>query len=305
VSDALGPKDTAALQWLEAVDKHATPADADGFRWHVEVYSKPKGFGRLTASYPSLQCAEGGILKEIMCTIADDWDMVSCHFFLAEAVLRGLLELPEAEIQAAIGVVLRYNAACAEDVRTGRGKEHNTFLKPIAEWYGVTVGEAKLGCHIVFNQGLIETWLAKELEPPRDAPDAGHHPDLLELQFAARRLRTLWTQHTARLFPADAFDGLRAKLEADHPPDTPQLREKLDKSIFSYCMFHFEAKALSICADVATQHGLFPLSFKYDGMLTLHDDGVDKVAFQAAAEAALLAYFKTPLHLIEKPFFEA
>ena len=43
----------------------------------------------------------------------------------------------------------------------------------------------------------------------------------------------------------------------------------------------------------------------YDGFLQLHVEGGDTAAVKRDAEAALLAHFKSPLYLVEKPFFQA
>ena len=97
------------------------------------------------------------VLKEVFHAYLHDWDIVSCHYFITTAVLRGLLELPDALVAQLIPTILRYNAACYEDMITGRGKEHNTFLLPIDEWYDVKVGEAKLGCLIVLNFSILSS----------------------------------------------------------------------------------------------------------------------------------------------------
>ena len=49
-----------------------------------------------------------------------------------------------------------------------------------------------------------------------------------------------------------------------------------------------------------------PLAFVYDGFLQLHvEGGADKSEMvKAEAEAALLAFFKSPIYLIEKPFYK-
>ena len=53
--------------------------------------------------------------------------------------------------------------------------------------------------------------------------------------------------------------------------------------------------------------GLPPLTYIYDGFLQLHVEGSDgkTAAVKRDAEAALLAHFKSPLYLVEKPFFHA
>ena len=156
VKKRLGPKATAELLWLERVYRESSTPDDDGFCWLVETYRKPKGFGRLTASFPSLQQSPSEVLKEVFHALLHDWDIVSCHYFLTEAVLRGLIKLDSETMERLTPTILFYNAACYEDVTTGRGKERNPFLKPIAEWYGVSVGETKVGCLIVLNQGTLK-----------------------------------------------------------------------------------------------------------------------------------------------------
>ena len=88
----LGPKDTSKLIWLEKVDKEAAPATG-GIRWLNVVYQKRKGFGRDTASWPSLQSCEGDLRRKLMKALAHDWDLVSCHCFIVEAVVRGFIGL--------------------------------------------------------------------------------------------------------------------------------------------------------------------------------------------------------------------
>ena len=55
----------------------------------------------------------------------------------------------------------------------------------------------------------------------------------------------------------------------------------------------------------SAKHGLPSLTDIYDGFLQLHVEGGDTAAVKRDAEAALLAHFKSPLYLIEKPFFQA
>ena len=78
------------------MNEKATEA-AGGVRWLQVIYQKKRGIGRLTASYPSLQNSEGELRRKLMKNVAHDWDIVSCHCFLGEAVVRGFLSLkPEA-----------------------------------------------------------------------------------------------------------------------------------------------------------------------------------------------------------------
>jgi hypothetical protein len=174
----------------------------------------------------------------------------------------------------------------------------------IAEWYGVTVGEAKFGPLVLLNQGSTTAWL-KELDPPRAVPAKGDHPDLIRLQAEALGVRKLFFEHAATLFPRGAFDGLRARLRADCPAGTLDSEEKMEKKLFSYCLMHFENVALHICTAASAKHGLPALTDIYDGFLQLHVEGGDAAAVKRDAEGALLAHFKSPLYLIEKPFFQA
>ena len=296
----LGPKRTSQLLWLEAVDRMAAPA-AGGIRWLPVVYQKKKGFGRETASWPSLQNAEAEMRRRLMRRVAHDWDLVSCHCFIVEAVVRGFLELDPEQY---IPTLLRYNRSRTADVLANRGSAENEFLGSIAEWYGVTVGEAKFGPLVLLNQGSTTAWL-KELEPPRAVPAKGNHPDLIRLQAEALGVRKLFFEHAATLFPRGAFDGLRERLQADCPDGTLDSKEKMEKTLFSYCLMHFENVALHICTAASAKHGLPPLTDIYDGFLQLHVEGGDTAAVKRDAEAALLAHFKSPLYLIEKPFFQA
>ena len=296
----LGPKRTSQLLWLEAVDRTAAPA-AGGIRWLPVVYQKKKGFGRETASWPSLQNAEAELRRRLMHRVAHDWDLVSCHCFIVEAVVRGFLELdPEEHIPT----LLRYNRSRAADVLANRGSAENEFLGSIAQWYGVTVGEAKYGPLVLLNQGSTTAWL-KELEPLRAVPAKGYHPDLIRLQAEALGVRKLFFEHAPNLFPRGAFDGLRERLRADCPDGTLDSEEKMEKKLFSYCLMHLENVALHICTDASAKHGLPPLTDIYDGFLQLHVEGGDAAAVKRDAEAALLAHFKSPLYLVEKPFFQA
>ena len=81
----------------------------------------------------------------------------------------------------------------------------------------------------------------------------------------------------------------------------------MEKKLFSYCLMHFESVALRICTDSSAKAGLPALTFVYDGFLQLHvKSGGNRAAeVTMAAEAALLTYFKSPIYLVEKPFFEA
>ena len=172
----MGPKSTSQLQWLEAVDEKAA-APAGGIRWLQVVYQKKMGIGRLTPTYPSLCTCQSELRRKLMKSVAHDWDIVSCHNFLGEAVVRGFLKLNPEEI---LPTLYRYNCSRAADVLAGRDSSENMFLNSIAEWYGVSVGEAKFGPLVVLNQGTIGAWL-KDLDPPRQAPAKGDHPDLISL----------------------------------------------------------------------------------------------------------------------------
>ena len=138
----------------------------------------------------------------------------------------------------------------------------------IAEWYGVTVGEAKFGPLVLLNQGSTTAWL-KELDPPRAVPAKGDHPDLIRLQAEALGVRKLFFEHAATLFPRGAFDGLRARLRADCPAGTLDSEGKMEKKLFSYCLMHFENVALHICTAASAKHGLPALTDIYDGFLQL------------------------------------
>ena len=301
VQRGLGPKATAQLQWCEAVERKASHADADGYRWLLVEYRVKMGMGRQVASWPSLQQCEGDLRKEIMSHLMHDWDIVSCHFFLCEAVVRGLLGRDPEQV---IPTIHRYNRACEEDVNTGRGKDENTFLKPIAEWYQLLVGEAKLGGLVLLNQGTTETWLQKEIDPPRDVPKEGHHDDMDGIKQDARTMRRLFFEHADRLFGADAFDAMKQKLLAKYPDDL-SLRERsgMERSLFGYCLQQLEKVALDICLRESAELGLPPITRIYDGFGQLHVDGKDAGAFKQAAEAALRRHFKSPLYLTEKPFY--
>tara|TARA_B110000046_G_scaffold128476_1_gene134858 strand:- start:279 stop:4814 length:4536 start_codon:yes stop_codon:yes gene_type:complete len=300
IKRSFGPKKTTLLQWCEAVDDKASAADAHGLRWLLVEYRVKNGLGRQVSSWPSLQACERELRKELMSPIMHDWDIVSCHFFLCRAVVRGILSLdPSTEIPT----IDEYNRACEEDVATGRGKEENTFLKPIAEWYGVSVDEAKLGCLILLNQGTIETWLQKELDPPREGPSQ-QHDSLTCLMTDAIKMRRLFFEHADTLFGRDAFDALKNKLLREHPHDSSlKTQSGMERSLFGYCLQQLEKEALGIAMDASTACGLPPITRIYDGFGQLHVNGVDPAAFKVAAEAALLAKFKSPILLAEKPFY--
>lgn len=302
VQDWMGPKRTSQLLWLEAVDRIATPA-AGGIRWLPVVYKKKMGIGRDTASYPSLQSAEGELRHRIMKGVARDWDIVSCHCFIVEAVVRGFIGL---DPQSIIPVLYKYNRTRAADVLAGRKSGENEFLLEIAEWYGVSVGEAKFAPIVLLNQGTTATWL-NDLDPPRQIPvDKGDHPSLISLQSEALVVRKLFFEHAATLFPGDAFEGLRQRLLSELKDKSLASTEKMEKKLFSYCLMHFESVALKLCTDASAKHALPPLSFIYDGFLQLYvDGGIEKAnAAKRDAEKALLEYFKSPLYLIEKPFYD-
>lgn len=298
----MGPKDTAKLTWLETVDRTAA-APTGGIRWLSVVYQKRKGFGRDTASWPSLQSCEGELRKNLMKHVAHDWDIVSCHCFIVEAVVRGFIGLEPKEV---IPVLWRYNRSRAADVLAGRTSSENEFLCSIASWYEVTVAEAKFGPLVLLNQGTTTAWL-KELDPPRQVPDKGDHPDLVKLQSEALVVRKLFFEHAATLFPPAAFEGLKTRLLSEYGNGSLQSTEQMQKKLFSYCLMHFESVALRICTDVSAKHGLPPLTFVYDGFLQLHVEGAGAPASEAVkreAEAALLAHFKSPIYLVEKEFYE-
>ena len=300
---SLGPSDTSRLQWCEALERKASQTpDEHGLRWNLVKYRVKYGVGREVASWPSIQACERRLREEIFSSIMHDWDIVSCHFFLSEAVVVGLLKL---DPEATIPTIWKYNRACEEDLRTGRGKEGNTFLKPIAEWYDVTVSEAKMGCHILHNQGTVQTWLQKELDPPKDVPD--HHPvDVTNLMGEAVTLRRLFIQHADKLFGREAFEALKAKLLVERPDDgNLKSRDGMERSIFGYCMQHLEKTATAIAMKASTEFGQPPITRIYDGFGQLHVDGKDPAAFKVAAEAALHDHFKSPIYLTEKPFYKA
>ena len=72
-------------------------------------------------------------------------------------------------------------------------------------------------------------------------------------------------------------------------------------------MQHFESVALKICTDVSARYGLPPLTFIYDGFLQLHVEGNGAGTSQAVkrdAESALKDYFKSPIYLTEKAFYD-
>ena len=73
------------------------------------------------------------------------------------------------------------------------------------------------------------------------------------------------------------------------------------------CTTGKEFLKLIVVARVSAKNGLPALTFVYDGFLQLHvENGENRAAaVKLDAEAALLAYFKSPIYLIEKPFFEA
>jgi hypothetical protein len=220
-----------------------------------------------------------------------------------EAVVRGFLELNPHEI---VPTICKYNCTRAADVLTGRKSSENEFLSSIADWYGVSTGEAKFGPIVLLNQGSTATWL-KALDPPREVPvDKGDHPGLTLLQSEALTVRKLFFKHADVLFPRGVFDGLKQRLRNECMDDSLASTEKMEKKLFSYCLMHFESIALRICTDASAKHGLPPLTFVYDGFLQLHvERGAGKAeAVKRDAEAALLAYFKSPIYLIEKAFYD-
>ena len=170
----------------------------------------------------------------------------------------------------------------------------------------MSVGEAKFGPLVVLNQGTIGAWL-KDLDPPRQAPAKGDHPDLISLSADALVLRKLFFKHADELFPHNAFEGLKTRLCAKYADGSLESTEKMEKKLFSYCMQHFESVALKICTDVSARYGLPPLTFIYDGFLQLHVEGNGAGTSQAVkrdAESALKDYFKSPIYLTEKAFYD-
>ena len=67
--------------------------------------------------------------------------------------------------------------------------------------------------------------------------------DLTLLQAEALAVRDLFFTHAAELFPRDAFDGLRKILEAEcKESDALRREEKVKRSLFTYCLMHFESE---------------------------------------------------------------
>ena len=61
------------------------------------------------------------------------------------------------------------------------------------------------------------------------------------------------------------------------------------------------------CTDISARYGLPPLTFIYDGFLQLHVEGNGAGTSQAVkrdAESALKDYFKSPIYLTEKAFYD-
>eukprot|EP00966_Prymnesium_polylepis_P008759 201921-Prymnesium_polylepis.1 len=191
--------------WLEKVDKEAQPA-MDGIRWLSVVYQKRKGFGRDTASWPSYHNCEGDLRRKLLKAIAHDWDIP----------------------KEVIPTLWRYNRSRAADVLAGRLSSENAFLSSIADWYGVTMAEAKFGPLVLLNQGTTTAWL-KELDPPRQVPEGGDHPDLVTLQTEALSVRKLFVEHASTLFPHSAFGGLKQRLLSECDGSSLQSEEKMEK----------------------------------------------------------------------------
>ena len=82
--------------------------------------------------------------------------------------------------------------------------------------------------------------------------------------------------------------------------------QRLCVVMYTYCLMHFESEALRISTDISAKHGLPSLSMIYDGFLQLHVNGGAEKSEEVKreAEAALLEYFRSPIYLVEKPFFE-
>jgi hypothetical protein len=127
------------------------------------------------------------------------------------------------------------------------------------------------------------------------------------MQGEALVVRKLFFEHAPMLFPHGAFDGLKQRLLSECDDSSLQSMEGMERKLFSYCLMHFESVALRICTNVSAKHGLPPITFIYDGFLQLHVEGAGTAMSEAVkkeAEAALLAHFKSPIYIIEKPFYE-
>ena len=138
------------MQWLEAMDAKAEKnPDKYGLRNLVKYRVKFAWGARWRLGLdPVLPNKKPDRLRqELFSSIMHDWDIVSAHFFLSEAVIRGQQTRPRDVHPHHLQGLPRLR----EDLRAGAARSC-TFLKDIAEWYGVTVDEAKMGCHILHNQ---------------------------------------------------------------------------------------------------------------------------------------------------------
>jgi DNA-binding TFAR19-related protein (PDSD5 family) len=225
---SLGPEATSRLMFLEAVAEKAGEEDENGLRWLTVVSRVKRPMGREVESWPSVVHCPKDLRKEVLHAIMHDWDMVMCHFSIVVADIGGVLAL---NVEERLPTIYKYNRASEECILKGlTSKDDNSFLAPIAKWYGVSADEAKPGCLTLLNQGVVKSWLS-ELEPPQEEPEE-NHPDVIGLMSDARKARELYFEHAATLFPGGTFDKLKARLMDEKPEyrdGTPRQRSEMER----------------------------------------------------------------------------
>lgn len=279
--------DDSALQshqrrkaFCEALDGAAQPANGDGVRLNYVSYGKNMGFGRRTASYPSMQQCPSSLRPSLVGGFGDgggehDIDMVNCHPTL---MLRVATRFP--------GVTSADLPTLAELV-----SNRNVVLDRIAKHYSTSRSNAKVCVLRVMNGGTVQQWikdvncainrdsvqddlrnLIEEMVTVRKS--FFEFPELKELVVELRKRIKIDRDEAARVARARASSVPLAKrreavLQAEKAEAKANARA-VDRSVFSFALGEVEDKILNEIERYMTRQGWTISSRIYDGLHVRH-----------------------------------
>ena len=284
-------RELRCLQVLEAIDSTALRVDNDGIRRLCVVYSKRKGIGRRTASYPSMQSCPSSLRPLLQRFYYHDIDMANCHPSLMIQVAEKMGK--RAEIPKLVEYV----------------NNRDAMLQRIADHFKVVKSSCKFAVLRVLNGGSVAEW-CKEMGLP--ASTNVKQRDLDDLTEEARVIRRSFFAMIDRDHSPGTLSSLREQVRAVKGKDASNV--SIDRAVFSHCMFEVEDSVLDVIDRYFREHGWDVGSLIYDGMHIGHRKGdtqdpaterwVQLEAAMRGAEAYALAKTGYNIKLCEKPLFE-
>ena len=321
VGEGEGRREARWSAFLEEVDARAMPQRAPGappprVRYLVVAYGKRRGFGRRTASRPSMQECPSGLRRLLVGVFCHDIDIVNCHPTLFLQVARKM-GVPQAVLEPLVEYTTHRDAVLAR----------------IGEFYGVAAGKCKYAVLRVLNLGRTSAWV-RDAKCTRNVHE--EQVDLLALEDVARAVRDAFfakpelqpqiekVRREVKVERAAALREAREHVERARSLEDRAIAKKrreraikkardeaINRTVFSHCVFELEDQILDVIDRAFASMGRSVYSLIFDGLTAEHREGdtlengrwVELEELMRHAEAMVKIELGYTIELMEKPLF--